>query len=66
MERPLREYYIELKWSFYVFMMDQVCDIFISFFGDSLVSNSIWNIINYIDRWPTFSLLQMSLLDDIY
>jgi hypothetical protein len=64
MERPLHEYSIELKWYFYVFMMDQVCDIFISFFGDSLVSNSIWNIINYMDRWPTFSLLQMSLLGD--
>jgi hypothetical protein len=50
MERPLHEYFIELKLFFNIFMMDQVCDIFISFFGDSLVSNSIWNIINYMDR----------------
>ncbi len=40
------------------------CDIFIKFFGDSLIKISVWNIIDYMGRWLTFSSLQMSLSDD--
>jgi hypothetical protein len=46
-------------------MDELVCDLFISFFGDSFIKIVTWNMINYMGIWwPTLSSLQMSLLDD--
>jgi hypothetical protein len=39
-------------------------DPFTCHLGDSLIKYSIWNIINYMGRWPTLFLVQMSLFGD--
>jgi hypothetical protein len=33
-------------------------------FEDLLITNSIWNIIIYMGRWPTLASLHMSSCDD--